>query len=38
MHPAGLDFNSAAIDFCQKRHKVPGLDFVQGDPTDPSMW
>ena len=34
LHPAsytGLDFNSAAIDFCQKRHTLPGLDFVQGD-------
>ena len=34
MHPAsytGLDFNSAAIDFCRKRHNLPGLDFVQGD-------
>jgi ubiquinone/menaquinone biosynthesis C-methylase UbiE len=27
----GLDFNSAAIEFCQKRHNLPGLDFVQGD-------
>jgi ubiquinone/menaquinone biosynthesis C-methylase UbiE len=27
----GLDFNSAAIDFCQERHKLPGLEFVQGD-------
>jgi ubiquinone/menaquinone biosynthesis C-methylase UbiE len=34
LHPAsytGLDFNSAAIDFCKKRHNLPGLDFVQGD-------
>jgi ubiquinone/menaquinone biosynthesis C-methylase UbiE len=34
LHPAsytGLDFNSAAIDFCRKRHQLPGLDFVQGD-------
>jgi ubiquinone/menaquinone biosynthesis C-methylase UbiE len=34
MHPAsytGLDFNSAAVDFCKKRHQIAGLDFVQGD-------
>ena len=34
LHPAsytGLDFNSAAVDFCRKRHHLPGLDFVQGD-------
>src|ERR1700752_41432 len=31
LHPAsytGLDLNPAGIAFCQKRHKVPGLDFV----------
>jgi ubiquinone/menaquinone biosynthesis C-methylase UbiE len=27
----GLDFNSAGIEFCQKRHQLPGLDFVHGD-------
>ena len=27
----GLDFNSAGVDFCRKRHNVPGLDFVHGD-------
>jgi ubiquinone/menaquinone biosynthesis C-methylase UbiE len=34
LHPAsytGLDFNSAGVAFCQKRHNLPGLDFVQGD-------
>jgi len=34
LHPAsytGLDFNAAGIDFCRKRHNVPGLDFVHGD-------
>lgn len=34
LHPAsytGLDFNSAAVDFCRRRHRVPGLDFVQGN-------
>jgi ubiquinone/menaquinone biosynthesis C-methylase UbiE len=33
-HPAsytGLDFNADGIAFCQKRHKLPGLDFVHGD-------
>ncbi|MGH3969504.1 MAG: class I SAM-dependent methyltransferase, partial [Mycobacterium sp.] len=27
----GLDFNAAGIEFCQKRHNLPGLDFVHGD-------
>jgi ubiquinone/menaquinone biosynthesis C-methylase UbiE len=27
----GLDLNPAGIDFCRKRHNLPGLDFVQGD-------
>jgi SAM-dependent methyltransferase len=34
LHPAsytGLDLNPASIDFCRKRHNLPGLDFVQGD-------
>ena len=34
MHPAsytGLDLNPAGIEFCQKRHNLPGLDFVHGD-------
>jgi ubiquinone/menaquinone biosynthesis C-methylase UbiE len=34
LHPAsytGLDLNPEGIAFCQKRHDVPGLDFVQGD-------
>jgi ubiquinone/menaquinone biosynthesis C-methylase UbiE len=34
MHPAsytGLDLNSAAIAFCRKTHKLPGLDFMRGD-------
>ncbi|OBF27081.1 SAM-dependent methyltransferase [Mycobacterium sp. ACS1612] len=34
LHPdsyTALDFNSAAIEFCRKRHNLPGLDFVQGD-------
>ncbi|MEE6176572.1 phthiotriol/phenolphthiotriol dimycocerosates methyltransferase [Mycobacterium sp. 050134] len=33
-HPAsytGLDLNPAGIRFCRKRHRLPGLDFVQGD-------
>jgi SAM-dependent methyltransferase len=34
LHPAsytGLDFNADGIAFCQKRHQLPGLDFVHGD-------
>jgi ubiquinone/menaquinone biosynthesis C-methylase UbiE len=27
----GLDLNPAGIEFCRKRHNLPGLDFVQGD-------
>src|SRR5215217_6326948 len=33
-HPAsytGLDLNPAGIEFCRKRHQLPGLDFVHGD-------
>jgi len=33
-HPAGytgLDLNPSGIRFCQSRHQVPGLRFVQGD-------
>ena len=34
LHPAsytGLDLNPAGIEFCRKRHNLPGLDFVQGN-------
>jgi ubiquinone/menaquinone biosynthesis C-methylase UbiE len=34
LHPAsyaGLDLNPVGIEFCRKRHKLPGLDFVQGN-------
>jgi len=34
LHPAsytGLDLNPAGVEFCRKRHNLPGLDFVQGD-------
>ena len=34
LHPAsytGLDLNPAGIEFCQRRHNLPGLDFVHGD-------
>ncbi|UXA07005.1 class I SAM-dependent methyltransferase [Mycobacterium sp. SMC-2] len=34
LHPAsytGLDLNSAGIAFCRERHRLAGLDFVQGD-------
>ena len=37
LHPASytaLDFNSSGIAFCQERHKLPGLKFVQGDAQD----
>lgn len=27
----GLDLNSTGIDFCRKRHHLPGLDFVVGN-------
>jgi ubiquinone/menaquinone biosynthesis C-methylase UbiE len=27
----GLDLNTVGIEFCRKRHKLPGLDFVQGN-------
>ncbi len=30
-HYTGLDLNPAGIGFCQKRHQVPGLEFVRGD-------
>jgi ubiquinone/menaquinone biosynthesis C-methylase UbiE len=37
LHPAsytGLDLNPAGVDFCRKKHKLPGLDFVQGNAED----
>lgn len=30
-HYTGLDLNPTGIAFCRRRHRVPGLDFVQGD-------
>ncbi|BBZ13019.1 phthiotriol/phenolphthiotriol dimycocerosates methyltransferase [Mycobacterium branderi] len=27
----GMDVNAAGIEFCRRRHQVPGLDFVHGD-------
>ncbi|GFG73633.1 phthiotriol/phenolphthiotriol dimycocerosates methyltransferase [Mycobacterium botniense] len=27
----GLDLNPAGIEFCRRRHHVPGLEFVHGD-------
>ncbi|ORV55563.1 SAM-dependent methyltransferase [Mycobacterium fragae] len=27
----GLDLNAAGIDFCSRRHRLPGLRFVQGN-------
>jgi SAM-dependent methyltransferase len=29
-----LDLNPAHVDFCRKRHRLPGLDFVQGNAED----
>jgi hypothetical protein len=26
---AGLDLNTVGIEFCEKRHNLPGLDFVR---------
>jgi ubiquinone/menaquinone biosynthesis C-methylase UbiE len=37
LHPAsytGLDLNPNGIEFCKKRHNLPGLDFVQGTAED----
>lgn len=34
LHPAsytGLDLNTVGIEFCRKRHNLPGLDFVAGN-------
>lgn len=34
LHPAsytGLDLNTVGIEFCRKRHHLPGLKFVQGN-------
>jgi len=30
----GLDLNPNGIEFCKKRHDLPGLDFVQGNAED----
>lgn len=30
----GLDLNPASIDMCRQRHRLPGLDFLQGDSQD----
>jgi len=27
----GLDLNTAGVEFCKQRHKLEGLEFVQGD-------
>lgn len=27
----GLDLNPASIDLCRAKHRLPGLQFVQGD-------
>ncbi|BBY29222.1 phthiotriol/phenolphthiotriol dimycocerosates methyltransferase [Mycolicibacterium sediminis] len=33
----GLDFNAEGIEFCERRHQMPGLDFVHGDAEDLPM-
>ncbi|MBB4852731.1 ubiquinone/menaquinone biosynthesis C-methylase UbiE [Mycobacteroides chelonae] len=33
----GLDLNLDGIDFCRRRHDLPGLEFVQGDAESPSF-
>ncbi|MGE2721074.1 phthiotriol/phenolphthiotriol dimycocerosates methyltransferase [Mycolicibacterium celeriflavum] len=30
----GLDVNAAGVEFCRRRHQVPGLEFVHGDAED----
>jgi ubiquinone/menaquinone biosynthesis C-methylase UbiE len=30
----GLDLNAAGIEFCRRRHHLPGLGFVQGNAED----
>ncbi len=30
-HYTGLDLNAAGVAFCQKRHRVPNLEFIRGD-------
>jgi fatty-acid O-methyltransferase len=30
----GLDLNASGIEFCRRRHQVPGLDFVAGNAED----
>ncbi len=33
-HYTALDLNATGIAFCQKRHRVAGLEFVEGDALD----
>ncbi|MDI1337718.1 MAG: class I SAM-dependent methyltransferase [Lacunisphaera sp.] len=33
-HYTGLDLNRTGVEFCQKRHPVGNLDFLQGDAQD----
>jgi fatty-acid O-methyltransferase len=30
----GLDLNATGIEFCRRRHQVPGLEFIQGHAED----
>ena len=37
LHPAtytGLDLNTVGIEFCRKRHNLPGLDLLTGGERD----
>ncbi|GAT17627.1 fatty-acid O-methyltransferase Mtf2 [Mycolicibacterium thermoresistibile] len=34
MSYVGLDLNPAGIEFCRKKHRLPGLEFVVGDAQD----
>ncbi|BBZ36297.1 phthiotriol/phenolphthiotriol dimycocerosates methyltransferase [Mycolicibacterium confluentis] len=30
----GLDLNPVGIEFCRRKHQLPGLDFIHGDAVD----
>ena len=30
----GMELNQSAVEFCRRRHILPGLDFVHGDAQD----
>ncbi|MDB6114456.1 MAG: Methyltransferase protein [Lacunisphaera sp.] len=33
-HYTGIDLNPAGVRFCRERHRIPGLDFLEGDAGD----